>query len=60
MRGNSSSVGDTKITDGAWTVDVTRQLNPAVYDLHALQTSKGGLTQRSTSPSPSATSRSRR
>ena len=46
MRGNSSSVGDTKITDGAWTVDVTRQLNPAVYDLHALQTSKGGLTQR--------------
>ncbi|WNY33464.1 Ig-like domain-containing protein [Curtobacterium flaccumfaciens] len=28
MRGNSSSVGDTKITDGAWTVDVTRQLNP--------------------------------
>jgi len=27
-------------------VDVTRQLNPAVYDLHALQTSKGGLTQR--------------
>lgn len=46
MRGNSSSVGDTKIADGAWTVDVTRQLNPAVYDLHALQTSKGGLTQR--------------
>ncbi|MBO9045552.1 hypothetical protein JYQ29_06775 [Curtobacterium flaccumfaciens pv. flaccumfaciens] len=46
MRGNTSSVGDTKITDGAWTVDVTRQLNPAIYDLHALQTSKGGLTQR--------------
>ncbi|OII37036.1 hypothetical protein BIV02_10910 [Curtobacterium sp. MMLR14_014] len=46
MRGNTSSIGDTKITDGAWTVDVTRQLNPAVYDLHALQTSKGGLTQR--------------
>ncbi|PZE29262.1 hypothetical protein DEJ09_10205 [Curtobacterium sp. MCLR17_055] len=46
MRGNTSSIGDTKITDGAWTVDVTRQLNPALYDLHALQTSKGGLTQR--------------
>ncbi|WP_433952673.1 Ig-like domain-containing protein [Curtobacterium flaccumfaciens] len=46
MRGNTSSVGDTKITDGAWTVDITRQLNPAIYDLHALQTSKGGLTQR--------------
>ncbi|QZQ55988.1 hypothetical protein KZI27_03815 [Curtobacterium sp. TC1] len=46
MRGNTSSIGDTTITDGAWTVDVTRQLNPAVYDLHALQTSKGGLTQR--------------
>ncbi|WIE68838.1 Ig-like domain-containing protein [Curtobacterium sp. MCLR17_054] len=46
MRGNTSSIGDTKITDGAWTVDVSRQLNPAVYALHALQTSKGGLTQR--------------
>ncbi|WIE72652.1 Ig-like domain-containing protein [Curtobacterium sp. MCJR17_020] len=46
MRGNTSSIGDTKITDGAWTVDVTRQLNPNVYALHALQTSKGGLTQR--------------
>ncbi|WP_175472386.1 Ig-like domain-containing protein, partial [Curtobacterium sp. MCBA15_009] len=47
MRGNTSSIGDTKIVDGAWTVDVTRQLTPNVYDLHALQTSKGGLTQRS-------------
>ncbi len=46
MRGNTSSIGDTKITDGAWTVDVTRQLNPNLYALHALQTSKGGLTQR--------------
>lgn len=47
MRGNTSSIGDTTIVDGAWTVDVTRQLTPNVYDLHALQTSKGGLTQRS-------------
>ncbi|WP_175472175.1 MULTISPECIES: Ig-like domain-containing protein [unclassified Curtobacterium] len=47
MRGNTSSIGDTKIVDGAWTVDVTRQLTPNVYELHALQTTKGGLTQRS-------------
>jgi hypothetical protein len=46
MRGNTSAIGETKVADNAWTVDVTRQLNPAVYDLHALQTSKGGLTKR--------------
>ncbi|WP_185002637.1 MULTISPECIES: Ig-like domain-containing protein [unclassified Curtobacterium] len=46
MRGNVSSLGDTKVTDGAWAVDVKRDLKPTVYALHALQTSKGGLTKK--------------
>ncbi|WP_165901508.1 MULTISPECIES: Ig-like domain-containing protein [unclassified Curtobacterium] len=46
MRGNTSSIGDTKVANGAWTVDVSRQLAPNVYELHALQTSKGGLTKQ--------------
>ncbi|WP_159573469.1 Ig-like domain-containing protein [Curtobacterium sp. 18060] len=46
MRGKTSSIGDTKVANGAWTVDVSRQLTPNLYELHALQTSKGGLTKQ--------------
>ncbi|WP_139195838.1 Ig-like domain-containing protein [Curtobacterium sp. MCBA15_009] len=44
VRGNVRAIATGTVTDGTWTAPVTLDLQNDVYDLRAIQTTKGGLT----------------